>query len=146
MFRFKLSEALYDTVIGNAKDKQMLKTNFTIYRYFAFFRSSFLFLKSVFAVSNWTSISLLSLFFGSNILYAQLHSISLYEVNQNWVWKTLVGTKNLTICKIILLSLYTWQCSCTTDLNLLFLYILWRHFYVWGCNSAATGIYVLKNI
>ena len=146
MFRFKLSEALYDTVIGNAKDKQMLKTNFTIYWYFAFFRSSFLFLKSVFAVSNWTSISLLSLFFGSNILYAQLHSISLYEVNQNWVWKTLVGTKNLTICKIILLSLYTWQCSCTTDLNLLFLYILWRHFYVWGCNSAATGIYVLKNI
>ena len=146
MFRFKLSEALYDTVIGNAKDKQMLKTNFTIYRYFAFFRSSFLFLKSVFAVSNWTLISLLSLFFGSNILYAQLHSISLYEVNQNWVWKTLVGTKNLTICKIILLSLYTWQCSCTTDLNLLFLYILWRHFYVWGCNSAATGIYVLKNI
>ena len=135
-----------DTVIGNAKDKQMLKTNFTIYRYFAFFRSSFLFLKSVFAVSNWTLISLLSLFFGSNILYAQLHSISLYEVNQNWVWKTLVGTKNLTICKIILLSLYTWQCSCTTDLNLLFLYILWRHFYVWGCNSAATGIYVLKNI
>ena len=127
--------------------------DFTIYRYFAFFRSSFLFLKSVFAVSNWTLISLLSLFFGSNILYAQLHSIRLYDVKlgvENPSWNKELSSRklkfNLTICKIILLSLYTWQCSCTTDLNLLFLYILWRHFYVWGCNSAATGIYVLKNI